>query len=243
MWQIKSPEVKRSTMDFSVSGQGIREVSQLSAEGVTLINAIELVDWNSEEIQFLVCEVCGFAHCKSGDWVSLRKSESIVLVLPAPSYVWGEGNDKSEYGPPSYLKRPGIPYMDFATYESLRSKHPAFPSIEWIPALQLREATLLFQWNAPDGVLGYSADIRVRQDVVVGSSEGDHIKYLKKIDELIGAQYEDESPAQLRSLLANEQVISLYIDAAGFIEWDALVFDDSEYRLLVDSQYVVNALD
>ena len=34
-------------------------------------------------------------------------------------------------------------------------------------------------------------------------------------------------------------MISLYLDAGEFMEWDALVFDGSEYRMLVDSKYVI----
>lgn len=59
MWQIKNPEVKPATLDFSSSEQGKLQVSQLFSDGVELINALELVDWDSEDTQFLVCESCG----------------------------------------------------------------------------------------------------------------------------------------------------------------------------------------
>src|SRR5918999_258476 len=80
MWQIKNPQLKPSTLDFSSSGQGKRPVWQLFADGVELINALELVDWESEETQFLVCEECGHTGCKVGDWVSVRKSDSLVFI-------------------------------------------------------------------------------------------------------------------------------------------------------------------
>ena len=239
MWQIKSPELKPSTLDFGSSGQGRLHVYQLLSEGIELINALELVDWNSGDTQFLICEACGFVHCKPGDWVSVRKSDSLVLILPASGYIWRESNADAEYRPPLYLEKQGIAYLDISTYESLRSKHPSFPALDQIHRLNLREATSLFQWNAPYRVFGDPPAVRTRSDIVVGSSQGDHVEWLHRIEHLIQKQYTVECFAQLRSLSAKERVISLYLDAAEFLEWDALVFDGSEYKLLVDSKYVI----
>ena len=240
MWQIKNTELKPSTLDFGSSGQGTCPVWQLFSEGIELINALELVDWDPEQTQFLICEECGYTFCKSRDWVSVRKSESLVLILPASSYVWGEREDKDEYSPPSYLRSHGIPYLEFSTYENLRSEHSSFPSIDQIQQLNLREATLLFQWNAPDGVLGEPPAIRVRGDIVVGSSEGDYSEHLRRMENLLETHYRTESAAQLRSLRESERVISLYLDSVEFREWNALVFDGPEYRLLVASKYVID---
>ena len=239
MWQIKSPELKPSTLDFGSSGQGRILVHQLLSEGIELINALELVDWDSEDTQFLICEDCGYVHCKPGDWVSVRKTDSLVLILPASSYIWREINADAEYRPPYYLKKQGIAYLDISTYESLKSKHSSYPSLDQIHPLNFREATLLFQWDAPYRIFGDPPAVRTRSDIVVGSSEGDHVEILQRIEDLIQKQYRLEGFAQLRSVSATERVISLSLDAAEFMEWDALVFDGSEYKLLVDSKYVI----
>ena len=239
MWQIKNPELKRSTLDFSSSGQGRLGVYQLFSEGIELINALELVDWDSEDTQFLICETCGYVHCKPGDWVSVRKTDSLVLILPASSYVWRESHAEIEYRPPSYLEKQGIAYLDISTYESLKSQHSSFPALDQIHPLNLREAMLLFQWNAPYRVFGDPPAVRTRSEIVVGSSEGDHVECLQRIEDLIERQYKVDSFAQLRSLSGSERVITLYLDATQFMEWDALVFDGSEYKLLVDSKYVI----
>lgn len=239
MWQIKKPEIKQTTLDFGSSGQGERQVYQLFSDGVQLINALELVDWDSEDTQVLVCESCGFTHCEPGNWVSIRKCNSVVLMLPASSYVWGESTNRHEYNPPSYLKKRGIPYFDLETYESLRVKHSSFPQIDRIYPLNFREATLLFQWNAPYRFLGEPPALSVRRDIVAGSSEGE-VDHLERIEDLVERQYRIESPADLRPLLESEQVISINLDAAEFTTWKALAFDGSEYRLLVDAKYVVD---
>ncbi|MDQ3755520.1 MAG: hypothetical protein M3371_12420 [Acidobacteriota bacterium] len=239
MWQIKNPEIKPATLDFSSSAQGKLQVSQLFSGGIELINVLELVDWDSEDTQFLICEACGYTHCKSGDWVSIRKSNSLILILPASEYVWGERRDKEEYRPPYYLKKQGVAYLDLSTYESLRSKHSSFPTVEQIRLLNMREATLLFQWDAPSRVLGELPNVHLRRDIILASSEGDYVEYLKQLEALIQTQYKDESSAILRPISDSEQVISFYLDAEEFIEWKALVFDGSAYRLLADSRYVI----
>ena len=242
MWQIKNPEIKLATLDFSSSGQDRLQVSQLFADGIEIINALELVDWDEEKIQFLICEACGFTHCKSGDWVSLRRSDSLILILPAFEAVFGESGENEEYRPPYYLKQKGIAYFDTATYEALRSKHSSFPPIEQIRSLSMQEATLLYHWNAPAHVLGKPPHINVRSDIVLASSEGDHVDYLNQLADLLQSQYKDETVATLRALLDGEKIITLFLDAEEFIELDALAYDGSAYRLLVDSKYVINAI-
>jgi hypothetical protein len=74
---------------------------------------------------------------------------------------------------------------------------------------------------------------------VVGSSEGNHLEQLERLENFLRAQNEDKSSAQLRLRSSNERVISFYLEGAEFIEWEALVFDGSEYRLLVHSSYVI----
>lgn len=239
MWKLNSLEIKRATLDFSSSGQGKREVSQLFSDGIELINALELVDWDSDDTQFLICEECGYVHCEPGGWVSFRKSGSLVLILPAEDYVWGDRQDKQEYRPPAYLTERGIPYLTVSTYEDLRSMHSSFPAVDQIRDLNVREAALLFHWNAPGHVIGEPPVISTRRDIVTGSSEGDHVEPFDRLEDLLRAQYEDKSLVQLREPLSNERVVSFYLQAAEFIGWDALVFDGSDYRLLVDSTYVI----
>ena len=239
MWKINNPEIKRSILDFGSSGQGKREASQLLTDGIELINAIELVDWGSEDTQVLVCEACGHTQCESGGWVSFRKSDSLLLILPSATYVWGDKEDKREYRPPAYLTERGIPYLTLSIYEDLRSRDSAFPTVDRIRELNMSEATLLFHWNAPAHVLGEPPVIRTRRDIVVGSSEGDHLEQFERLENLLRAYYEDKSVAQLRSRLSNERIVSFYLHGAEFIEWEALIFDGSEYRLIVDSSYVI----
>ncbi len=239
MWQIRNFEIKPAILDFSSSGQSNRQVSQLFGEGVQLMNALELMDWqNPYETQVLICEACGIVRCKSGGWVSFCRSESLVFMLPTEDYVSGDEDDKREYDPPAYLKQRGIPCFDFDTWNSLQSKEPSLPGVDEFEPLSLKDATLLFHWNDRQ-ILGEPPTIHCSSDIIIGSSEGDWARQFEQLTKLISAQYATDSVAQMRHILDHERIISFYLDGAEFIEWPAMVFDGSEYRLLVDSAYVI----
>jgi hypothetical protein len=156
MWRIEDVELRPATLDFTSSEQGWRKVTQLFAGGVKLINTVELVAWDLEDdTQFLICEACGMEHCKQGDWVRVRRTDSMVLLLPAFAYVWAERpEDRLEYSPPSYLIERGVAYMDQSVFETLQFQNSDFPVFERIPHLNMREAALLFHWTTPAQILG-----------------------------------------------------------------------------------------
>ena len=147
MWQILNPEFRKAALDFGSSGQNEVKVSQLYSGDTQLINAIELVGWNMDQDQLLVCEACGYVQCKPGDWVSLRSAGSLILIIPAfNSYAEGE-EVNTEYSPPWYVLKLGIAYFDLSAYEALRAKHSSFPPVSSIPGLKMREAIPVYQWK------------------------------------------------------------------------------------------------
>lgn len=123
MWRIEKLELRPATLDFTSSGQGWREVTQLFADGIQLINTIELVEWGADDTQFLIREACGMEGCKRGDWVRIRRTDSLIFILPSFDYIWAERvDDKAEYHRPHYLKTHGIAYFDRCIHEDLQSK-------------------------------------------------------------------------------------------------------------------------
>jgi hypothetical protein len=188
MWQISNPEIRTGRLDFSSSGQGTKAVSQLYSDDIQLMNAIELVGWEMDEDQFLICEGCGFVHCKSGDWVSLRAAGPLILVIPAFGSYFQDGEVNTEYSPPVYLRKRGIPYFDVATYEELRATNASFPPIERIHGLEMWEAILAFQWDAPLQAFGRPpAQFAQREDLVIASSEGEHTEQVRWIESIARA--------------------------------------------------------
>ena len=242
MWRIENPELRPAKLDFTSSEQGWQNVTQLFVDDVQLINAIELVAWDlTDDTQFLICEACGMEHCKRGDWVRVRRSDSMVLILPAFDYVWAEHpEDRLEYSPPKYLSaHGGVAYMDRATYETLPRQNSAFPSFEQIPQLNMREAALVFHLTAPAQVLGAPPEIRVNEEMIVGASEGSAADHIRKLETVLHHNSNDTSDAVLRPLNEFDRVISLSLDATEFIDWKALVVEGDDYTLVVDSSFVV----
>jgi len=235
MWRIENVELRPAKLNFTSSEQGWRDVTQLFADGVQVINAVELMPWDLEDdTQFLICEQCGYFHCKRGDWVRVRRTDSMLLLLPAFDYVWPEEEeDRMEYSPPRYLReRGGVAYLDRSNYETLALQHSDFPAFERIPHLNLREAALIFHWTAPAQLLGFPPEIRLNKEIVLTN-------LIDIVENLLSAHYADQSKASLRPLTEHDHVTSIHLDAAEFTDWKPLVLDGNDHRLVVDSRFVI----
>jgi hypothetical protein len=241
MWQIKNPAIKTATLDFSSSGQNSFPCSQLFAEDAMLVNAIELVDWQEEKTQFLICESCGIVHCNSGGWVSLRVAGDLILLLPAFASWLEDGKTDDEYQPPYYLFQRGVAYFTRTDYEALRLLNSAFPAVEELRRMSMQEAVLAFQMDAPSRIFGNPPDKLVaRRDAVLGASEGNEDEHLKFIEEFAQRQKDSQSAVKLRLPKATETVISLFLDTHEFIEWKVLASSDSEFLLMLNSEFVIS---
>jgi hypothetical protein len=98
---------------------------------------------------------------------------------------------------------------------------------------------LISHLTAPAQVLGPPPELQPRHDLIVGASQGSAADHVMRLEEVIRRQYQDESPGVLRPLLKSEVPASLYIDASEFSDWKAFLFDGSEYRLVIDSRFVI----
>ena len=97
-------EASAVELDFSSSGQGRRAATAVSAAGIRLFNAIELVDVEPSATQVEVCECCGFPHCSPGGWVAFRRIGERVVWVPAWDEMEKGEWEMSEYRPPSFLQ-------------------------------------------------------------------------------------------------------------------------------------------
>lgn len=241
MWEIKNLTIQKTKLDFTSSEQGFLEVSQLIAEGVVLMNAIELMEFDEDIIQVLICDHCGTVGCQSGNWVSFRKSGNYILLIPAFEEM--EDNwSKTEYSPPKYFKKEGTPYFTFQVYESLIMEFSRFPRINEIKNLKMSEAMRLAQYKMPLRIFGEPPEISLQRDkikYIVASSEGEPETHLQNIEEILRQNYKSSSSAKIRYPLPDEETIYLFIDIAEFTDWKALVKSNSNYRLFLEEEFVV----
>ncbi|HEU4391992.1 MAG TPA: hypothetical protein VFV34_29670 [Blastocatellia bacterium] len=215
-------------------------MSQLVSEGVVLTNALELVDWNEDPTQFLICEACGSVHCKQGDWVSVRRAGLMLLFLPAFDELYDGPSRSIEYGPPLYIRKRGIAEMKVETYESLRNDSSSFPAFQQIRLLTMKEAILSFQWEAPLEALGrLPGPCRFREELFLAASEGDLSDQIGAIERFVAENLNKEEPVELRKISDSDHAISLYLDNRECWEWRPLLYEVNEVRLVINSEYAI----
>lgn len=245
MWEIKNPTIQKAKLDFTSSGQGFREVLQLVSDGVLIMNALELMDFDEDRVQVLICDHCGTVHCKSGDWINLRLSGDFVLMIPAFDEMQDDSS-KTEYSPPRYFGKEGTPYFNLETYKTLQSQNSLMPKIESIKSLQACEAMRLAQLYMPMKLFGEPSELKLNNEkakTIVASSEGNPKDCLKEIEDILLQNYEKKSFANLRRVMPDEEIIYLFIDEAAFIDWQILAKDNSEKKLLIEETFVVEISD
>jgi hypothetical protein len=243
MWRIDNPKFEPTTLDFTSSGQSHFQATQLVSDGVELMNAIELMDWDDDKVQVSICGHCGTVGCSSGGWIVFRSAGDFLLLMPAFDAMSDDNWSKTEFSPPYFVQDKGTAYFDRQTYESLREQNSSFPPLEKIRRLQMREAMWLVQSSAPLQILGEPATLDIDQrkfDYVIAAMDGDPIEHLRLAENLLRENFENKSVARLRPLLPNEESVWLFLDEAEFIDWQVMVSSDGNYKFVLDNEFVVD---
>jgi hypothetical protein len=243
MWRIDNPKFEPTTLDFTSSGQSHFQATRLVSDGVELMNAIELMDWDDDKIQVSICGHCGTVGCSSGGWIVFRSAGDFLLLMPAFDAMSDDNWSKTEFSPPYFVQDKGTAYFDRRTYESLREQFSSFPPLEKIQPLQMREAMWLVQSSAPLQILGEPATLdidRRKFDFVIAAMEGDPKEHLRQAESLLRENFENKSVARLRPFLPDEESVWLFLDAAEFIDWQAMVSSHEKYKFVLDNEFVVD---
>lgn len=241
MWKLENPKTKKVKLGFSSSGQSKSFVTQLWDANLELINAIEYVNWSDSSYQFIICGSCGYVGCKPRDWVEIKRTDSVALIMPAFTRLRDASEQmQDEYSPPPYLLERGVIYIDQESYKSELSQIIPLPDFEELSLLPAWAASKIFQLEAPHCVLG---DIlkpsRLYPDIVIASSEGNYIEQISELISLINNLSKATYPVRLRRITEYDQIISLYLDISGYPEWTALSYDGSQYSLYLKPGYII----
>jgi hypothetical protein len=241
MWQLTYLTIRQAQMDFSGTDQPPFSGTGLWAEGVELINIVELVNWKETPLQFIICTICGCVGCKPKDWVDIKQSHSVVLIMPAFLRIDQAGETMgNEYLPPDYLVKRGIICIKPEIYLSHLCQLAAFPKFENLAPLSAWEASKIFQLEAPSRVMGDLLNPpTLAKDMVIASSEGDFREQTKELVSLVNKLSKEIRPANLRPITEHDQIISLYIDIQGVPEWKALSYNGSQYSLYLEPGYII----
>lgn len=243
MWHIENPELQLVILDFSSSGQERFQATRLVFDGVELMNGLELIEWEEDKTQILICDYCGAIGCSPGGWIAFRSCGNLILLMPAFEAMRADDWSRTEFSPPYFVANKGTAYFERQTWESLRRRFSSFPPFENIRPLQMREAMWLAQYCAPLQILGEPAtlDINHRKfDHVIGATEGEPEEHLRRAECLLRENFENQSPACLSPLLQDEESVWLFLDAAEFIAWQAMAVRDGKYRFVINDAFIID---
>ena len=83
MWVIKEFELRNVELDFTSSGYGLYHDQALYLDGTCVMNAVGLVVFDGDPVQWIVCDPCGITGCQPGGWLALRRAGDMVILSPA----------------------------------------------------------------------------------------------------------------------------------------------------------------
>jgi hypothetical protein len=222
-------------LDFSSSGNGRRVATAVSAAGIRLFNAIELVDVGRSATQVEICEHCGYTHCSPGGWVAFRRIGERVVWIPAWDAMEKGEWEMSEYGPPSLLRSQGAVVFSVFAWDRLRALHTELPDAHALPPINSRETARLCQWSAPGRVLGkFPAIPRTRRDVFVAVTNGDLGAQVECVDRCLRDHYVGKQAMELVPQLISVSPIEFWLDLPGTPSWTSFGHIDPQTCLLID---------
>lgn len=241
MWTPNEFKAKPKRMDFSSSGQGTVEVTSIYADDENLANAIELMDFDEDPIQFQVCDHCGYPGCASGGWLSIRKLSKLIFMLPAFGKMDQGSWEASEYDPPYFTRVKGSILLDEEKYRELKAISPKLPNIEQIAHVSSYELARLLQWEAPFRVLGdYPNPISFRRELLSTTSLSDDDEAVWILLDIFRLFETGGITTDLSSVEEGDERASFFLDVSDFIEWNPLVKKPGgQYGLVLKNGYCV----
>jgi hypothetical protein len=235
MWSIAKLEFEQTELDFTSSGQGRRTATAVCADGVKIINAAELLEFEEEYgcLQVFVCSHCGYSHCESGNFVSVRKAGNDVIWLPAWSAI-SEENWPGEYAPPAFLRKSGLPVFNRQLWSKLVALVPGLPEYATIRALSHAELVRALQIQAPGRFLGEWPGVpAVRDGSVLAVSNGDAASVVEELNRLLERAGSESASVKQLSRLGPVEPIELFLDLPEFPSWSGLARISGEYVLVL----------
>lgn len=240
MWHVAAFEAIAVELDFTSSEQGLRAATAIEANGVRLFNALELVQVGDPETQVEICEHCGFSNCSPGGWVAFRRVGERVVWIPAWDAMEKGDWEETEYRPPAFMRRQGMPIFSSAAWHRLRLLQPALPAHDALPWLDSREAVRLSQWSAPGGLLGaYPLPPRLDHELLVSATEGDLAAEAEVVDACLRSHFEAARPMKLAPADAVTRPIEFWLDLPGTPSWADFARVGNDVRFVFDPDAVL----
>ena len=220
MWIANSISRTDVTLDFGSSGQGLHRDSTIIADGQEIVNAVRLVDFDTNPVQVVVCAECGITGCASGGWVALRRLDDNVLWLPDFDGMTHGQADLLELRPPAFVINRGALAIRGAALSSLRAAVISFPDIQALPRLSGAEVSRILQWDAPGRVLGaFPAAPKLDLASLIASEGGDLATLAADLQRLLALAAGSQRAV---ALVPIANCVTLFLDLPGTPAWSPL---------------------
>lgn len=215
-YEIKSIVAVPCHFDFKDSGGPIVDTVSVFVDRERLINSCDFFEYDEEEFQTEICEVCGTPGCSSGSWVSLRKINDTPVFVPA---IYAIKNDELNgvYGPPKYLQTMGPIKFSNTAYLELRRLAPQLPEIGDIRPITALEVLGAQKLAIPGHSLGELYEpTSLRRDVFLAVSEGDLQIALDEYQSLLDTIEDGGTEGWC---IAPNEVVEFHLNLPGFPSW------------------------
>jgi len=200
------------------------EVTALEAAEIQVVNALELVHWEDYGIQVEVCDHCGCSGCGAGNWISLRRLGDSVVWIPFWSEMLKGEWELSEYSPPYFLRKHGVPIFSAHDWSLLKELIGSIPPIHEIPCLTASEMALIIQAEAPGRVLGeFPQPPKLYKDLIVAVTEGELSDWVRSLQECLSESWSSQVPVDCQSIDSTMKQVEFWMELPGAPSWTPLV--------------------
>jgi hypothetical protein len=219
MWLPGAVEFRARELDFSSAGLGRHPTTAVLADGMEIVNALDLVDLTEEPVQIVVCEDCGTSGCAPGGRVDFRTFHDGLVIMPAFNAMEHDSWARTEYRPPSFMRDRGIPWITGRALATLRDRVPGLADLLRWPGLSLRECALILQWEAPAACLGsFPEQPRTQTRALIPAEDADSLEFARALDRLLARAIATARPA----MLVEAEPVSVYLDLPGTPRWSPM---------------------
>jgi len=214
MLLCEAPEFVRWSPDFSSSGQTSPSWTQVVCDGAQVINGLEVVEWDDNPVQLVVCEACGVVDCAYGGYAHVSRAGSYV-VLSEPRLPGADPNHEDhQYAASAAVVRFGAVVVPLAVWS-------AWPEVGATDALPVT--------RRHDLAGGWLAEAPPREDAIaadVGTVE-DGLAAVDAVDRWFEA--DPEAVVEELVPVAPGKAITLFYDSPRFTEWTPAVRVDGAW--------------
>ena len=235
MWIASEVAVLMNEMRFEPEIRAVGHARQLVVDGVQVCNAMEFVHWSTGDVHLEVCSYCGSEGCGSGGYASVRRAGDHAIFFPSFKRMDDDDDLRDYFTPPAVMRTRGTLWLGREQVEIVTQRDVGFPAFDGLRPITGREFLRVFQWEAPQAILGsYPSPVRLREEDVLAASAGELEVALGELRSQL-AEFEHDEPVTFAPLADDAESVSLFLDGPRFEEWPAFVRDPCPGLLLGDS--------